>query len=107
MEDVLSPNWSIFWFAASRLFVVYGIYRLSHLIKDRRDTLPILAMLWAFIFVLSSLRIPSRTCRCANPTGTGLEIIIFGPGIMSVLSDIILDKSTIRIRKNLLNGDEA
>ena len=60
------------------------------MIKENRDILPLLAVSGAFIFVLSSLKMPSVTGSCSHPTGTGIGAILFGPWITSVLSIIVL-----------------
>jgi len=52
--------------------------------------LPLLAVSGAFVFVLSSLKMPSVTGSCSHPTGTGMGAILFGPGITAVLSAIVL-----------------
>ena len=44
----------------------------------------------AFIFVISSLKIPSVTGSCSHMTGTGLGAILFGPAAVSVLGIIVL-----------------
>jgi cobalt/nickel transport system permease protein len=58
--------------------------------KANRDVLPLLAVSGAFIFVLSSLKMPSVTGSCSHPTGTGMGAILFGPWMTSVLSIIVL-----------------
>ena len=63
---------------------------MSKLIKGDREVLPLLAVSGAFIFVLSSLKMPSVTGSCSHPTGTGLGAILFGPWITSVLAMIVL-----------------
>ena len=60
------------------------------MIKENREILPLLAVSGAFIFVLSSLKMPSVTGSCSHPTGTGMGSILFGPWITSVLSIIVL-----------------
>ncbi len=60
------------------------------LMKANRDVLPLLAVSGAFIFVLSSLKMPSVTGSCSHPTGTGMGAILFGPWITAVLSIIVL-----------------
>ncbi len=52
--------------------------------------MPLLALTAAFIFVLSALKLPSVTGSCSHPTGTGLGVVLFGPGIVSFLSIIVL-----------------
>jgi len=90
MEGFLPHPWWEIWFALSLPVVAYGVYRMNLIIKERRDTLPLLAVSGAFIFVLSSLKMPSVTGSCSHPTGTGMGAILFGPWITSVLSMIVL-----------------
>lgn len=90
MEGFLPLYWCIFWFAISLPFIAYGVYRLNSLVNERRDTLPLLAVSGAFIFVLSSLKMPSVTGSCSHPTGTGMSAILFGPFVTSVLGLIVL-----------------
>ena len=47
-------------------------------------------MAGAFIFVLSSLKIPSVTGSCSHMTGTGLGAILFGASAVSILGIIVL-----------------
>lgn len=90
MEGFLPAIWCVFWFALSIPVVAYGVYKMNKLVKERREVLPVLAVAGAFIFVLSSLKMPSVTGSCSHPTGTGIGAIIFGPAITSVLSVIVL-----------------
>ena len=90
MEGFLPHPWWEIWFALSLPVVAYGVYRMNLIIKERRETLPLLAVSGAFIFVLSSLKMPSVTGSCSHPTGTGMGAILFGPWITSVLSMIVL-----------------
>ena len=59
-------------------------------VKNQRKALILLAMSGAFIFVISSLKIPSVTGSCSHMTGTGLAAILFGPFQVSVLGIIVL-----------------
>ena len=90
MEGFLPAIWCIFWFVLAIPVVAYGVYKMNKLVKERREVLPVLAVAGAFIFVLSSLKMPSVTGSCSHPTGTGIGAIIFGPAITSVLSTIVL-----------------
>ncbi|OPY52735.1 MAG: cobalt transport protein CbiM [Methanosaeta sp. PtaU1.Bin112] len=90
MEGFLPLNWCVFWYALSLPVVVYGACKMSGLMKNSRDVLPLLAVSGAFIFVLSSLKMPSVTGSCSHPTGTGIGAILFGPWITSLLSVIVL-----------------
>lgn len=90
MEGFLPATWCIVWFALSIPVVAFGVYKLNKLVNEKREILPVLAVAGAFIFVLSSLKMPSVTGSCSHPTGTGIGAIIFGPAITSVLSTIVL-----------------
>jgi cobalt/nickel transport system permease protein len=91
MEGLLPARWCLIWFAVSIPVVLYGIYKMNRLVKEKREILPLLAVAGAFIFVLSSLKLPSLvTQSCSHPTGTGIAAIFFGPAITAVLSIIVL-----------------
>ena len=90
MEGFLPGPWWQIWFAISLPVIIYGIYKLNVLIKNKRDLLPLLAVAGAYIFILSSLKLPSVTGSCSHPTGTGLAAILFGPAISAVLGLIVL-----------------
>jgi cobalt/nickel transport system permease protein len=90
MEGFLPHPWWEIWFALSLPVVACGVFKINRMIKDSRETLPLLAVAGAFVFVLSSLKLPSVTGSCSHPTGTGMGSIIFGPWITSVLAVIVL-----------------
>lgn len=90
MEGYLPTPWWQVWFAVSIPVIMYGIYKMNRLVKEKREILPLLAVAGAFVFVLSSLKLPSVNGSCSHPTGTGVAAIIFGPAISSVLGVIVL-----------------
>lgn len=90
MEGFLPSPWWQIWFAVSLPVVLYGIYKLNQLVKEKREMLPLLAVAGAFVFVLSSLKLPSVNGSCSHPTGTGVSAILFGPAISAVLGTIVL-----------------
>jgi cobalt/nickel transport system permease protein len=90
MEGFLPLNWCVFWYILALPVVAYGAHKMNIMIKQNRDILPLLAVAGAFIFVLSSLKMPSVTGSCSHPTGTGIGAILFGPWITAVLSIIVL-----------------
>jgi len=90
MEGFLPSPWWEIWFLVSIPVVLYGISRAKRMVEENRETLPILAVAGAFVFVLSSLKLPSVTGSCSHPTGTGLGGVLFGPAITSVLATIVL-----------------
>jgi cobalt/nickel transport system permease protein len=90
MEGFLPHPWWEIWYALSLPVVAYGVHKMNRMFKDNRETLPLLAVAGAFIFVLSSLKLPSVTGSCSHPTGTGLGAVLFGPAIAAVLGTIVL-----------------
>ena len=90
MEGYLPLRYCIAWGAVSLPFVAVGVVRLRKVITEDRRQLILLAMSGAFIFVISSLKIPSVTGSCSHMTGTGLSAILFGVGTTSVLGVIVL-----------------
>ncbi|MCL2136211.1 MAG: energy-coupling factor ABC transporter permease [Coriobacteriia bacterium] len=90
MEGYLPLAHCVAWGAVSLPFVVFGVIRLRKITNDDRRQLILLAMSGAFIFVISSLKIPSVTGSCSHMTGTGLAAILFGVSSTSVLGIIVL-----------------
>ncbi|HWQ18347.1 MAG TPA: energy-coupling factor ABC transporter permease [Methanotrichaceae archaeon] len=90
MEGFLPHPWWEIWFALSLPVLAYGAHKTSNLIKEHRELLPLLAVSAAFVFVLSSLKLPSVTGSSSHPTGTGMGAILFGPWVTAVLSVIVL-----------------
>lgn len=90
MEGFLPSPWWQIWFIVAIPFLVLGLYQLKKLFAEKRETIPLLAVAGAFVFVLSSLKLPSVTGSCSHPTGTGLSAILFGPFITSILALIVL-----------------
>jgi len=90
MEGFLPSPWWEIWFAISIPIVAYGVWRLIKVTKEVPESKPLLALMGAFVFVLSALKLPSVNGSCSHPTGTGLSAVIMGPGITSVLAMIVL-----------------
>lgn len=90
MEGFLPVTHCLLWGAVCLPFLVLGIRNIQKVLKDDRKTLTILALTGAFVFVLSSLKIPSVTGSCSHMTGTGLGAILFGPCVTSILGLIVL-----------------
>src|SRR4030065_849456 len=90
MEGFLPNPWWEICFIIAIPFVPYGVYRLTKIRKKFPEAKPLLALMGAFIFVLSSLKLPSVTGSTSHPTGAGLSAVVLGPGITSVLSIIVL-----------------
>ena len=90
MEGYLPPVHFVVWSVIAIPFIVYGIIRLRRTIAEHKRALILLAMSGAFVFVISSLKIPSVTGSCSHMTGTGLSVILFGMGPTVILGLIVL-----------------
>jgi len=90
MEGFLPLEWCLVWWAVAIPFLCWGIHRLRQVLDADREALPLLGVTGAFIFILSSLKLPSVTGSCSHPTGTGLSAICFGPAITSVVCLVVL-----------------
>lgn len=90
MEGYLPPTYCIAWGVLCLPFLVAGFFSIKKTLTADRKTMTILAMCGAFIFVISSLKIPSVTGSCSHMTGTGLGAILFGPAAVSILGLIVL-----------------
>ena len=90
MEGFLSPTYCILWGVLSVPFLVAGFFSIRKKLAENRRTITMFAMAGAFIFVISSLKIPSVTGSCSHMTGTGLGAILLGPAAVSILGIIVL-----------------
>ncbi|KZX13151.1 cobalt ECF transporter S component CbiM [Methanobrevibacter curvatus] len=90
MEGFLPWYWCVFWFVVSIPVIAYGIYKIKKVTDETPESKSLLAVSGAFMFVLSSLKIPSVTGSCSHPTGNGLGATLFGPAVASVLALIVL-----------------
>lgn len=90
MEGYLPLVHCILWMVICIPFLVIGLLNIKKTLGEDRRTLMLLALTGAFVFVLSSLKIPSVTGSCSHMTGTGLGAILFGPCVTSILGIIVL-----------------
>ena len=90
MEGFLSPLWCIIWFIVALPCILFGIYRLKQITNADREALPLLGVTGGFIFLLSSLKVPTPFGSTTHPTGTGLSAVCFGPWITTVICVIVL-----------------
>lgn len=90
MEGFLPPSLCILWGVIALPFVLAGYFSIKKTVAHDRRAITLVAMAGAFIFVISSLKIPSVTGSCSHMTGTGLGAILFGPAAVSVLGVIVL-----------------
>ncbi|MBI4813192.1 MAG: cobalt ECF transporter S component CbiM [Methanobacterium sp.] len=90
MEGFLPWQWCLLWYIISLPVVAYGVIQIKKITDEHPESKPLLAVSGAFVFVLSSLKLPSVTGSCSHPTGTGLGAVLFGPAVASVLGAIVL-----------------
>ena len=90
MEGYLPLTWCIVWFVISFIIVAFGIYQIKKIVDETPESKALLAVSGAFMFVLSSLKLPSVTGSCSHPCGNGLGAALFGPAVTAVLATIVL-----------------
>ena len=90
MEGYLPLQWCIIWFVISIIVVAFGIYQIKKIVDETPESKALLAVSGAFMFILSSLKLPSVTGSCSHPCGNGLGAALFGPAVTAVLAAIVL-----------------
>ena len=90
MEGYLPLTWCIIWFVVAFIVVAFGIYQIKKIVDETPESKALLAVSGAFMFVLSSLKLPSVTGSCSHPCGNGLGAALFGPAVTAVLATIVL-----------------
>lgn len=90
MEGYLPGGFCIAWGVLCVPFLIAGFMSIKKTLNEHRNLVTLLAMSGAFVFVISSLKIPSVTGSCSHMTGTGLGAILFGPSAVSILGLIVL-----------------
>ena len=90
MEGYLPASYCIGWGVICIPFLISGFFSIKKTLAANARLLPLAAMAGAFIFVISSLKIPSVTGSCSHMTGTGLGAILSGPSAVSILGIIVL-----------------
>src|SRR6056297_4047139 len=76
MEGFLSPVWAGVWTILATPFVIKGFLRINEIVKNEPKKKLLLALVGAFVFVLSALKLPSITGSSSHPTGVGLGAIL-------------------------------
>ena len=90
MEGFLPPLWCLFWYILMIPVVAWGIIQIKKTFESAPESKALLAVSGAYMFVLSSLKMPSVTGSCSHPCGNGLGAALFGPAATSVLAVIVL-----------------
>jgi cobalt/nickel transport system permease protein len=71
-------------------FFIVGVIKLRKILAEHPEQKMTVALSGAFIFLLSSLKLPSVTGSSSHPTGTGIAVVFYGVGVCAVLSTIVL-----------------
>ena len=90
MEGYLDPIWCAVWFILAIPFVVLGARAVVKLMREHPEQKMTVALSGAFIFLLSSMKLPSMTGSSSHPTGTGLSAVLYGVSATSFLALIVL-----------------
>lgn len=89
-EGFLPISHCIGWAAAAAVPTVLSVRAISKELDRKRENRVLLAASAAFLFTLSSLRMPSITGSSSHPTGTAVGTWLFGPQAMPALALITL-----------------
>jgi len=90
MEGYLPVKWSIIWSVVFLPFFIWGLRGVKQLIAQTPEKRMVLAMVVAFAFVLSSLKLPSVTGSSSHATGMGFGTALVGPASMGIVGTIVL-----------------
>ena len=90
MEGLLPQGHAIAWGVVCLPFLVWGFLSIQKIVANHRKAILLLAMMGAYVFVLSALKMPSVTGSSSHPTGTGLGAVLFGPAPMALLGLLVL-----------------
>ncbi|MDD1658713.1 MAG: energy-coupling factor ABC transporter permease [Methanomicrobiales archaeon] len=90
MEGFLPAAWCIAWWLVALPCLALGVRELRRVLSSDRESLPLLGVTGGFVFILSSLKLPSVTGSSSHPTGTGLSAVSFGPWVTTVVGAIVL-----------------
>lgn len=89
-EGFLPKVHAAVYFVIAIPFIIYGIKSIGKITTKYPEKKMLLALAGAFVFLLSSLKLPAVTGSCSHPTGVALGAILFGPGPMFLLGTIVL-----------------
>ncbi|MGL6065211.1 MAG: energy-coupling factor ABC transporter permease [Fusobacteriaceae bacterium] len=88
-EAYLTFNWSIFWWVFYLPFFFYGLIKLKASAKSLEKK-QVIALVGAFIFVISAIKLPSVTGSSSHATGIALGAILLGPAEIFVIGAVVL-----------------
>ena len=90
MEGFLPWEWCLFWYLLSIPVLVWGMRKVIRMFRENPEQKLMVAISGAFILVISSLKLPSVSGSSSHPTGTAIGTVLYGVGITSVLTVIVL-----------------
>ena len=90
-DGILEPQWTLFWYAISAIFIALGMRMINKRISSDPSYLPRISLIGAVVFVISVWHIPVPvTGSSSHPVGTPLAAIIIGPFATVVISAIAI-----------------
>lgn len=89
-EGFLPKQWSLVWFIVFLPFFAISLIAIKNKFSESTDNKLLFALMAAFAFTLSSLKIPSIAGSCSHPTGMGLGAVLLGPLPMIAIGTIVL-----------------
>jgi len=89
-EGFLPKEWALFWLLVFVPFLITGFRKLKKQLAETPKAKMLFAVVAAFVFVLSSFKIPSVAGSSSHLTGIALGAILFGASTMSVAGLIVL-----------------
>lgn len=89
-EGYLPTSWSVIWWIVILPFLWLGVKKLKNIQQTVQNGKILLAMATAFVFLLSSLKLPSVAGSSSHLTGIALGAILFGVPAMSVVGFTVL-----------------
>lgn len=89
-EGFLPKEWALFWVVVFLPFLIVGFRKLKKQLEEVPKAKMLFAVVAAFVFVLSSFKIPSVAGSSSHLTGIALGAILFGASTMSVAGLIVL-----------------
>ena len=89
-EGYLPANWAIGWAAMFLPFLFFGVRKIKSISEKEPKAKMLFAVVGAFVFVLSSVKLPSLGGSSSHLTGIALGAILFGASSMSIIGLIVL-----------------
>ena len=89
-EGFLPVKWAVIWALIFVPFLISGVQKIKKRTANNSRIKLLFAVAGAFVFVLSSLKLPSVAGSSSHLTGIALGAILFGASSMSVVGLIVL-----------------